>query len=142
MALRNKDKGFVDRPHPLMIEIWRTAQRVMEHAIRAKQELGISYAASARLLLAKADFLLAMEPCVLSQVIGSTIAPIAPLLVLPPRDRDGDGDNYLMGLLSAQGRVGMAGTTTNPNPNPAHNIKSTATLSRSQMTGIQVQAAV
>ena len=81
-CLTDTRKGFADRPSGLLLEIWKAAQRVIEHTIRRKQEHGISYTTAANGICAKAEFLLRIEPCQATQAAAVVLAPLAADIVL------------------------------------------------------------
>jgi hypothetical protein len=54
-------KLMTDRPHALVIEVWRCAQKVIENAVRMKQKTGLSYEIICENLNNKANVLINIE---------------------------------------------------------------------------------
>jgi hypothetical protein len=70
----NLDKDILYKPHPLLLDIWRAGQKVIEHAIRIKQATGISYPLLSQDICKKAELLLLLHPCDISQNISTQMS--------------------------------------------------------------------
>lgn len=68
------DKDVLYKPHSLLLDIWRAGQKVIEHAIRIKQATGISYPLLSQDICKKAELLLFLHPCEISQNVCAQIS--------------------------------------------------------------------
>eukprot|EP01041_Mallomonas_annulata_P001744 gene1744-3367_t len=75
-ALDTHQKQDTERPHELLIEVWRATQRVIENAIWRKQQSGITYVISAQNLCKKVELLLCIIPSKLSENISKLLENI------------------------------------------------------------------
>ena len=87
IALSSGKKDKLDRPHPLLIEIWRATQRVIEDIVRYKNHSGLSFGDVCKAVTQKAQLLIAVQPnisCVtIQESLKSTYASTYGELSLP-----------------------------------------------------------
>ena len=94
-ALSMEDRDESDKPHPILTDIWRAGQKIIEHAIRRKQAAGVSYGFLSQELSRKADFFMTVRPNAQCQAIMSTLASQESLPVSPRWEAHNDGVSVL-----------------------------------------------
>jgi hypothetical protein len=67
--LQTGAKSAEARPHDVLVQVWKAAQHVVEHAIRSTNQTGLSYTVIAEMLTTKAKFLLQVQPNALCGVV-------------------------------------------------------------------------
>jgi len=60
-ALSNESKSIFDRPHIILLDVWRASQKCIEYAVRHKQKSGLPYQVICKALSTKAQLLLNIE---------------------------------------------------------------------------------
>lgn len=61
LLLKSK-KCLSDRPSPMLIELWRACNRILEHYVRMRQVSGATYDACAKTVIERAEFLCKINP--------------------------------------------------------------------------------